>query len=181
MTDEDVISFISEIIGHGYKKYEYPEECNRLPRYRIIISDKKLVENVKRYGIIRNKTHVLQRPELKEEEKKYIPYIIRGIIDGDGCVFKTSYGAPAFYICSASESFADWCKNALEQDLGMENINKRQSKAGLWRIETAKQNNIVKLLELVYDKPFGMSRKFDLIRKMFNDYNSTSHEEEGIV
>lgn len=181
LTDEDAIKFISEIIGHGYKKYEYPEENNRLPRYRIVISDKRLVENVKRYRIVRNKTYTLQGPNLKEEEKKYLPYIIRGIIDGDGCIFKTSYGAPAFFICSASENFIDWCKYTLENNLYMTNIGKKRSEAGLWRIESAEHYNIIKLLALVYDKPFGMERKFNLLRKMFNDYNSTSHWEEGIV
>lgn len=173
LTDEDAIKFISERIGHEYKKYDYSENNNRLPRYRIILSDKKLVDNVKRYGIIRNKTHTLQGPNLYPEEEKYLPYIIRGIIDGDGCVFKTSYGAPAFYICSASEDFIDWCKFVLENKLYMTNINKRRSKAGLWRIETAEHYNIIKLLALVYDKPFGMERKYNSIRKMFNDYNST--------
>lgn len=181
LTDEDAIKFISEIIGHGYKKYEYPDENNRLPRYRIVISDKRLVENVKRYRIVRNKTYTLQGPDLKEEEKKYLPYIIRGIIDEDGCIFKTSYGAPAFFICSASENFIDWCKYTLENNLYMTNIGKRRSEAGLWRIESAEHYNIIKLLALVYDKPFGMERKFNLLRKMFNDYNSTSHWEEGIV
>ena len=181
LTDEDAIKFISETVGHGYKKYEYPPAYNRLPRYRIIISDKKLVENVKRYGIVRNKTLTLREPNLKEEEKKYLPYIIRGIIDGDGCVFKTSYGAPAFYICSVSETFINWCRYTLENNLYMTDIRKRRSEAGLWRIETAEHYNIIKLLALVYDKPFGMQRKFSSIRKMFNDYNSTSQVEEGIV
>lgn len=63
----------------------------------------------------------------------------------------------------------------------MTNIGKRRSEAGLWRIESAEHYNIIKLLALVYDKPFGMERKFNLLRKMFNDYNSTSHWEEGIV
>lgn len=29
-----------------------------------------------------------------KEEEKFIPYIIRGIIDGDGSIIKSSYGAP---------------------------------------------------------------------------------------
>ena len=186
LTDEDVIKFVADTIGTRYKKYEYHEVSgyrsnNRQPRYRVLIFSKELVEILKRFGVVKNKTHILQGPQLLESEKKYLPYIIRGIIDGDGCVFQTSYGAPAFYICSASEDFIDWCKYVLENNLYMININKRRSVAGLWRIETAYDSNIIKLLALVYDRPFGMGRKFDQIRKMFNDYNSTSHWEEGIV
>ena len=45
---------------------------------------------------------------------------------------------------------------------------------GLWRVGTANHNNILKLITLSYDKPFGMARKYKEIRKTFNDYNSSS-------
>lgn len=80
-----------------------------------------------------------------------------------------------------SEDFIDWCKFVLENKLYMTNIDKRRSKVGLWRIETAEYYNIIKLLALVYDKPFGMERKYNSIRKMFNDYNSTPQMEDCIV
>lgn len=41
----------------------------------------------------------------------------------------------------------------------------------IYRIETANQDNILKLISLSYDKPFGMSRKYLKLRKMFRDYN----------
>lgn len=43
---------------------------------------------------------------------------------------------------------------------------------GMYRIETANQQNILKLISIVYDKPYGMSRKYTKLRKMFRDYNS---------
>ena len=73
-----------------------------------------------------------------------------------------------------SEDFADWCINVLENNLYMKDIKKRQSDKGLWRIETANQDNIFKLIANVYDKPFGMERKYKLLRETFNDYNRTS-------
>ena len=121
--------------------------------------------------------------DLLPSEEKYIPYIIRGIIDGDGCIFSTSYGAPAFYIVSMSESFIDWIINILENKMYMKDIKKRVNENGLWRIETALQENIQKLLALSYNKPFGMNRKYNKLTKTFRDYNSTSllNRDEGIV
>ena len=45
---------------------------------------------------------------------------------------------------------------------------------GLWRIGSANHNNILKLITLSSDKPFGMERKYKEIRKTFNDYNNSA-------
>lgn len=187
LTDEDCIKFLSETIGHNYKKYESLAENSGfnsvLPRYRLILSDIDLIKNLERFSIIPNKSYTIHSMNLLNSEEKYIPYIIRGIIDGDGCVFSTSYGAPAFYIVSMSESFIDWIIYILENKMYMKDIKKRVSENGLWRIETALQENIEKLLALSYNKPFGMSRKYKKLTKTFRDYNSTSlsSKDEGIV
>lgn len=170
LTDEDCIAFISTITNKDYKKYESNED-NRKPRYRLIFSDNKSLKKLNEYGIIRNKSKVLKGLNLTEEEYKYLPYIIRGIIDGDGCIYKTSYGAPAMYICSASYDFITWVKTILETRLFFKELSLVQSETGLWKIDTANQQNILKLLTLVYDKPYGMSRKYKLLRETFRDYN----------
>ena len=170
LTDEDCIAFISEITNKEYKAYESIEE-NRKTRYRLIFSDCTSLKKLNEYGVVRNKSKILQGPSLSEEEMKYLPYIIRGIIDGDGCIYKTSYGAPAMYVCSASYDFISWVKTTLENRFFFKELSIVQSDTGLWRIDTANQQNILKLLTLVYDKPYGMSRKYKLLRETFRDYN----------
>lgn len=177
LTDEDCISFLSQTIGKEYKVYiptEQPEReiQGKKNRYRLIISDAKLVADIARLGVLPNKTYDLQGPELKPYEFQFIPYIIRGIIDGDGCIFETSYGAPAFYICSQSKAFIDWVIDILVNKMYMKDIHLTISPTGLYRAETANQDNILKLISLSYDKPFGMSRKYEKLRKTFRDYNS---------
>lgn len=169
LTDEDCIAFISQVTGKEYKTYTDGE--NKKTRYRIIFSNNKVVETLAKYGVVPRKSKILGKINLTEEEQKYLPYIIRGIIDGDGCVYTTSYGAPAFYICSASQEFIEWIKQVLENRLYFKELSISQSKEGLWRIDTANQQNILKLLVMVYDKPYGMNRKYNLIRKTFRDYN----------
>ena len=170
LTDEDCIAFISNITGKEYKSYKSLEE-NHKTRYRIIFSDSESLNKLNEYGVVKNKSKILQGPHLKEEEYKYIPYIIRGIIDGDGCIYKTSYGAPAMYICSASYDFIMWVKSILENRFYFKELSIVQSDTGLWRIDTANQQNILKLLILIYDKHYGMSRKYNLLRETFRDYN----------
>ena len=181
MTDEDVIKFVASTIGTNYKTYI---EEGRKNRYRVLINIQGISKEVERFGIVPRKSKIIEKPKLLDKERQYLPYIIRGIIDGDGCVSKTSYGGAQFYICSMSEQFIDWIIEVLEKDFFMIDIHKRQNiETGMWRVETSNQYNILKLIALVYNKPFGMNRKYNELRKTFRDYNKDVllDKDDGIV
>lgn len=182
MTDEDAISFIAKTIGTSYKVYT-DDNNNHKPRFRVVITSPDIKENVARFGVIPQKSLKIQKPILLDSERKYLPYIIRGIIDGDGCVSKTSYGGAQFYIVTMSEKFADWIIEILTNDFFMDDIRKTKNSRGLWKIETANQYNILKLIAIIYNKPFGMNRKYNLLRKTFRDYNKDIllDKDDGIV
>ena len=178
LTDEDCIQFLSKVINKPYKTYNNNNN-NCLPKHRLVLSDNELVENLRRFGVVPNKSLTLEPPILFAEEEKFIPYIIRGIIDGDGGVSPTSYGAPQMYIVSMSSQFAEWIKYVLENKLYMKDVSIHQHKNGIYRVETANKQNIEKLLVLAYDKPFGMNRKYNLLREKFRDYHSTPLNTKG--
>jgi hypothetical protein len=192
LTDEDCIDFLSKSIGKDYKTYEqtYSREYHghmiqgRQPRHRLIIEDKDLVHNLTRLGVVQNKSKILQGPQLLPEEEKYIPYIIRGVIDGDGTVSPTSYGGAQFRIVTASYDFAVWLKSVLENKMYMIDIliteSYRPNGSVLYVIGTADQGNILKLISMSYNKPFGMARKYEKIRKTFRDYNKDLLLEENV-
>lgn len=169
LIDEDCIKFISEGIGKSYKTYQGKGQDT----HRIIFSDIETVKNLERLGVVPNKTMELQPPNLYTEEEKFLPYIIRGIIDGDGCVSPTSYGGAQFHICTMSKDFADWIEYILTEKFFMKDIHKRQTAQGIWRIDSSNQQNILKLISIVYDKPFGMMRKYTKLRETFRDYNTS--------
>lgn len=179
MTDEDVIKFVADTIGTDYKSYN---KEGVKTHYRVIINTNGISEQVKRFGIVQNKSLIIPQPSLLKEEEIFLPYIIRGIIDGDGCVSPTAYGSAQFFIVTMSEQFALWLKDILTNRFFMNDIHIRQADSGIYRIETADQFNIYKLIAAVYNKPFGMQRKYKLLRKTFRDYNRVSLlEENGIV
>lgn len=180
MTDKDAISFVAKTIGTNYKSYN---DGIHKTRHRVLITIPGISKQVKRFGIIPNKSNILPAPKLLNEEKQFLPYIIRGIIDGDGCVSKTSYGGAQFYICTMSKDFAIWIAKVLKNNFFMDDIAIRISENGLYRIETANQYNILKLIAIVYNKPFGMNRKYNYLRKTFRDYNSDAllDKDDGIV
>lgn len=170
LTDEDCIRFISQTTNKEYKTYNTSDIGTKL-RHRIIFSNKDVVNKLAEYGVVKNKSKILHSIPIKEEEYKYLPYLIRGIIDGDGCVYKTSYGAPAFYVCSGSQEFLEWLKYILENNFFFQELHLSINEEGVWRLDTANQLNILKLIANIYDMPYGMSRKYDLLRKTFRDYN----------
>ena len=180
MTDEDVIAFVANTIGTKYTSYDIE---NKKTHYRVLITIPGISAEVERFGIVPKKSNIVPEPQLAGKERKFLPYIIRGIIDGDGSVAKTSYGGSQFFIVTKSEVFANWIKKVLENDFFMEDISIRISSEGLYRIETANQYNILKLIALVYNKPFGMNRKYNNLRKTFRDYNNDAllDKDDGIV
>lgn len=170
LVDEDCIQFISKITNKKYNSYE-PSDIGKKTRHRLVFSNNEVVCKLAEYGVVRRKSLILGAVPLKKEEERFLPYLVRGIIDGDGCVYQTSYGAPAVYICSASKPFLDWLKEVLENKLFFNELNLNCSAEGLWRLETANQKNILKLISTVYDEPYGMNRKYKLVRETFRDYN----------
>lgn len=180
MTDEDVIAFVANTIGTKYTSYDIE---NKKTHYRVLITIPGISAEAERFGIVPRKSNIVPGPQLMEKERKFLPYIVRGIIDGDGSVAKTSYGGSQFFIVTKSEAFANWIKKVLENDFFMDDISIRISNEGLYRIETANQYNILKLIALVYNKPFGMNRKYNNLRKTFRDYNNDAllDKDDGIV
>lgn len=67
MVDEDVIAFIANGIGTTYKTY--PQSVNRQIKYRVLINRPGIQKEVSRFGLIKNKTHIIPKPQLLEEEK----------------------------------------------------------------------------------------------------------------
>ena len=157
LTDEDCIQFISSVLGKEYKSYEREEP--RQTRHRIVFNNPVLVEDLSRYGVVPRKTHILSGFTLDPDEEKFYPYIIRGLIDGDGWIRKDG---KEFFICTASHEFAIWISHILEDKLYMRNVNVHQGET-VWNVRTALYRNINILKDIVYDVPFGMSRKYKLL------------------
>ena len=182
-TDKDVVEYLSNMTGKSIQYVYRPDEkmgprgkmihCN--PEYRLTFSSKTMIENLIRLGIVHNKSKILQGPELTPNEYKYIRFILRGIIDGDGTLGFPS-NAPAsmyFRIVSASEDFIDWCIWALEI-LGMTDLRKRKATESIWEVNTCQPCNIAILATAIYAEKMGMKRKRDKIRNHFFNYTTAA-------
>jgi hypothetical protein len=158
LIDEDCIAFISDYFSFEYKKYERP---GFEPKYRIVFDGKEYVEQLSRFGIKPKKSLTLEPPVLKDSERKYLPYIVRGIIDGDGSVFESgTSGRLNVSICSGSKFFIEWIKRILEEDFFMEDVGKiKETPKKLYSISFSNRRSIQILYALCYFQPMGMQRK----------------------
>ena len=183
LIDEDCIEWLAKITNHTYNRYPGTggvlpngRTTERQDRFRIIWSSSNNVKQLAEWGITANKTLTLKGGDLNKISSIYYPDLIRGIIDGDGCIYQHSNGRSiSFYILSASESFASWCKELLEK-IGMTNIHINK-KDNLYKVESTTAANIQILHDTIYDKEYGMNRKRQHLREMFRDYNRSSQAE----
>jgi hypothetical protein len=163
LTDKDVIDFLAKYINVEYKEI-LPKGKAKLNKYRITLYGRTLLKDVQRLGVVYNKTYDTKGPALTEDELRYINYILRGIIDGDGWI--RSDGRE-FFICSASLDFIKWCEKIMLY-IGFENIKVsfiNNEYNGIYLIRTASKYNIEILKQQIYAKPFGMKRKYDRLRE----------------
>jgi hypothetical protein len=159
LADRDAIEFIARYVNTKYLTIE-PAGKAKLPKYRLILYSRDLLYSVKRLGIVYNKTYVTKGPELYSNEVQFVKYILRGMIDGDGWIRRDG---KEFFLCSASYSFIDWCRKVMTE-LGFISIRvtyQKNNYSGIYLIRTALKYNIDLLKKLVYNKPFGMMRKYD--------------------
>lgn len=193
LTDKDCIEFISRQTGHDYKAYNYNKDnfnkfydrmIKRKTRYRIIFSNRKNCQQLKKWGVTFNKTYTLKGPNLELISPKFYPYILRGIIDGDGWItdLKNPGSIGTFGVITASKDFAEWINNLCIK-LGMDEmciyfVPPRCTETPLYRVYTAKNKNLTILHNVVYKNKYGMQRKRNKLRKMFRDYNGSSSIEE---
>ena len=168
LIDKDCIEFLSNYINCKITTIDPMKQnqkyiAKRNLKYRIIIYSDKLKKQLSRFGIVPQKTFILGDLNLKSQEIKFLPVILRGIIDGDGWIRKDG---KEFFICSASENFIKWCIESLEK-LNMKSLkitkDIREDRNILYYVRSATKNNIEILKNKIYNKNFGMSRKYNLL------------------
>ncbi len=158
LTDKDCIAFLSQQIGKNYNIIDKGE--NRKTQYRITMKNRRIKKELERFSVIERKSHIIKAPKLYKSEHQFIHYIIRGLIDGDGWIRKDG---KEFFICTMSCEFAKWIKYILENYLFMEDVNLLQAEDGIYFVRSANKKNINILKAIVYDTPYGMARKYNLL------------------
>lgn len=160
LTDKDAIDAICSLTGASY--YEVPiRDKMTKPAYRVHLHGERFLKEISRFGVKPKKTYTLSDINLKDNEIQFFPYVLRGIIDGDGWISKDG---KEFFISTASENFAKFLVGEMNKlGFSVSYSFKSNEYSGYYLIRSAKSQNINLLKNIVYDKPYGMMYKYNRI------------------
>lgn len=182
LTDQDAVEYIAGMIGCSVCSYP-PKEPNHLPFWRINLSGEHLADRLAELGVVERKSYHIPDIQLALKEMKYLRYVVRGIIDGDGTIgFPTNSKDSAYFrIVTKSENFAKQLCLFLEV-LSFERI-RLHYRSDIFQIEVSGRDNIQKLAMIVYAHPLGMARKrkrlLDFVAALPGDRNEKTLDHAG--
>lgn len=140
LKDREILSKFSEITNIPIYKRIDKRFNSELYSYRF--RNKVLHQYFTNIGIINNKTKTI---DLKIP---ITPHILRGIFDGDGCVYRNNYDNTIVNIVSASEKFILQIKNYLNYN----NIDFPSIKFyhNVYSLNIGKKSEVLKFYNLIY-------------------------------
>ena len=100
--NKELLEYWNEFLGNRCNINCSIHKIFKTPQYRISFANPEIKEFLGNYGIISNKTFSLQLPYINWD-------VLRGIIDGDGCIFDRNNGS------TLAISITSGCKKFLEQ------------------------------------------------------------------
>lgn len=144
-----------------HKKYQ-------VPQYRIDFRNQEICDYLASFGITPRKSLTLKL--------KYINWdVLRGIIDGDGCVREQNHGRTvSIEITSGSKIFLEQIQQFLQDNNIKSYLNDRStySKKNNYVLSVYKSSNILKIYDCLYQNAhFYLKRKklkFGSLLKKFN-------------
>lgn len=179
---EQIASIIcpSVIVTNSFssdKKME-PQPISRLSFY-----SKQLCDDLLQYGIHPNKTETVQFWHGVSDS--LCPHYLRGIIDGDGCLY-TSGTRNHISLCSASKQFLLDVSQSIEKHTGIQHpyLGKRNN-CKAWEIKYWKNDNVKKITQWLYqDDSIGLIRKKEIadrfsetVTRQYYDWKNTTLEQ----
>lgn len=129
MKDSDILYFAKSEINPSSVITEcfYKKKMNQKVRF----SSKKLCNDLKKYGVIPNKSLIIKRVPVELIPTELLCYYFRGLIDGDGCVHKD--GKISIY--SGSKDFIESVQETLCQTIKVKKIKNLSGNILLFNVE----------------------------------------------
>jgi intein-encoded DNA endonuclease-like protein len=169
-TDEKVLNNFSNIT-----KWSITYESNK--KYVTMRkTNEELGESLLHYGLLPRKSYenslLLKLPKINEE---YIPYFLRGFLEGDGYVTMNSKNIMIVGLCGVNLNLF----NQIQEYLNKQNIEskiyfKKNSHKGIYVLKIQKKLDAYNFLKLIYNDQLDMvlERKYIKIKTYFELYNS---------
>lgn len=151
--DIEVLNIFCDEIGYPKEKIKKYSRANRNTQKTVKVSfySNTFCQHLKALGCVPNKTHILQYPDIPCELNRHF---IRGLIDGDGRVFKTEIS-----LFGNKEMISSYCEKIItEAKINPSSIKKY--KTTCYRASVFQKNERLKLINYLYkDSKVFLKRK----------------------
>ena len=148
LNDFDVIKKIHDIWTPKKSIYKYKKSNS------IVSNNSFDIKFLMKYGLTERKSSTVKMPNIP---KKYFGSFLRGIFDGDGCVYinKTFYNNKMFLyvncsITSGSLIFLEQLNKILEQDYKIQSKIYKDSRSECWNLRIRAKEYVEKFFNLIY-------------------------------
>lgn len=164
--DIDIIYFFQKEINPNatITSCHYDKKTNS----RISFNSKKLCNDLQKYGIVQNKSKIIEKVPTELIPKNLLCYYFRGLIDGDGCIHKD--GTVSIY--SGNRQFIESVQNILVQEINVKKLRIYQGTS--YFISWGSKEDKQKLFNYLYsnlEATFYYKRKYERLYK--NLYDNT--------
>ena len=162
--DKEHIKKFKKSIGSQHKISEKKSviDDKEFTSYRLSIKDQKISSDLRALGLDNDKSHTAYIP-LDKIPNDMLPHYIRGLMDGDGCVYKTNTSKCCVTICTTvSELMIEDITNIIKEKLDI-TVKYQQSKnRNPIDICIYKHKDVKKFYEWLYkDATIYLDRKYD--------------------
>ena len=149
---------------------------NRKPQYSLSLDNKQFHENIVNQGVIQKKSYFAVFPFQIEE--KYYKSFIRGVFDGDGCLYHYEKGNTNTVTFTGTSELINAIGDIIEKNIGI----KKRIHVAQNSIDVDKNTRVLmfggnkqvkKFLDWLYDgAELYLKRKYDKYVKLYNINNS---------
>lgn len=172
--DKEILEKINKEIGNTRPVKTYMRTDKKGEMAKLAFWSSTIKKDLAHYGIVPNKTFIIQPPELLLPEYR-ISYI-RGYFDGDGTIAKTGYSYQ-FGISGASKAIIEWIRDILSTQYNITTtmrIEKEKLSEGRdWYILSYYGERVKKIYDILYvENSLFLERKFKRFQNFMNDYST---------
>ena len=171
--NKELLDYWNEFLGNKCTINVSIHRVFKVPQYRISFRNKEIADYLGTFGIIPRKSFNLKL--------KYINWdVLRGIIDGDGCISTTNTGNTiSLGITSACKNFLIQIQDFLKENGIMSFIHEdHRSQNTVYNLLVYKTEDLLKIYKYLYDNAHYFLRRkrdnFGPILKKFNISNSVN-------
>lgn len=154
--DGHLLDYIADHIVPGRKPAQYVDRSNGkvYPTTRLKVGSAVMLESLRRLGVVERKTGIESVPDVPNEFKADL---LRGIFDGDGCVYIANKrtGQLGLHIVSASRTFVEDVQLKLADGVGYIIPCPNPPYRELYRWKVYKQSDIRAIASKMYYPGFS--------------------------